>query len=404
MTTNTDAIGPPRTQVGLLGWFRKNLFSTWYNALLTLVCGWVIYTAGSRLLVWALTTARWGVITTNLRLFMVGPFPPEQVWRVWLCLVMASLVFGLSAGIWKGTVRTLGAGLAATYVVLVILPFGANTRIWHIANLGALIVGLVLGYAASRLPDNKRSIAQRVLLAAWLVTIVLVLFLLQGWKGNPWLPEIGSNLWGGLLLTFMLALISTIVSFPIGVLLALGRRSRLPAVSISSTLYIELVRGVPLVTILYMAQIMVPLFLPGQLRIANVVRVIVGMTLFTAAYLAENVRGGLQAIPAGQVEAAQALGLNNALVTLFIVLPQALRMVIPASVGLFISLFKDTTLAVIVGLLEVLSIGRSVLAQPEWLGRQTEVYLFIAAIFFVFSYVMSYASYRLEAALGVGKR
>ncbi len=404
MTTNTQTLGPPRTHVGVLGWLRKNLFSTWYNALLTLVCVWVVYTAGSRFLVWALTTARWGVITTNLRLFMVGPFPPEQVWRVWLCLVIASLVFGLSAGIWKGTVRTLGAGLAATYVVLVILPFGANTRLWHVANLGALIVGLLLGYAASRLPDNKRSIAQRGLLAAWLVTLVLVLFLLQGWKGNPWLPEIGSNLWGGLLLTFMLALISTIASFPIGVLLALGRRSRLPVVSIFSTLYIELVRGVPLVTILYMAQIMVPLFLPGQMRIANVVRVIVGMTLFTAAYLAENVRGGLQAIPSGQIEAAQALGLGNAWVTLFIVLPQALRLVIPANVGLFISLFKDTTLAVIVGLLEVLSIGRSVLAQPEWLGRQTEVYLFIAAIFFVFSYAMSYASYRLEAALGVGKR
>jgi len=205
-------------------------------------------------------------------------------------------------------------------------------------------------------------------------------------------------------LTFMLALVSIIASFPLGVLLALGRRSRLPAVSIFSTVYIELVRGVPLVTILYMAQIMVPLFLPGEMRIANVVRVIVGMTLFTAAYLAENVRGGLQAIPPGQIEAAQALGLDNARTTLLIVLPQALRLVIPANVGLFISLFKDTTLAVIVGLLEVLSIGRSVLAQAEWLGRQTEVYLFIAAIFFVFSYVMSYASYKLEAALGVGKR
>jgi general L-amino acid transport system permease protein len=402
--TTADDIGPPRTSIGPLGWLKKNLFSTWYNALLTLLSAWVVYTAGSRWLVWALTTARWGVITTNLRLFMVGPFPPEQVWRVWLCLVIASLLFGLSSGIWKGTVRTLGAGLAATYLVLVILPLGVDTRVWHLANLTAMVVGFLLGYAASRLSDSKRSAAQRWLLAAWLVAFVLTLVLLQGVQGIAWLPEIGSNLWGGLLLTFMLALISIVASFPVGVLLALGRRSSLPAVSVSSTLYIELVRGVPLVTILYMAQIMVPLFLPGQMRIANVVRVIVGMTLFTAAYLAENVRGGLQAIPSGQVEAAQALGLNNALVTLLIVLPQALRLVIPANVGLFISLFKDTTLAVIVGLLELLSIGRSVLAQPEWLGRQTEVYLFIAAIFFVFSYVMSYASYQLEKALGIGKR
>jgi general L-amino acid transport system permease protein len=261
--------------------------------------------------------------------------------------------------------------------------------------LVAIVGGFLLGY---------RRKWGRWVLVAWLVVFVLAVTLLQGFRGIAWLPEIGSNLWGGLLLTFMLSLVSIVASFPLGVLLALGRRSQLPAVSFFSTVYIELVRGVPLVTILYMAQIMLPLFLPAELRIANVMRVIVGMTLFTAAYLAENVRGGLQAIPSGQIEAAQALGLNNAYVTLFIVLPQALRLVIPANVGLFISLFKDTTLAAIVGILELLSIGRSVLAQPEWLGRQTEVYLFIAAIFFVFSYVMSYASYRLEAALGVGKR
>jgi general L-amino acid transport system permease protein len=206
------------------------------------------------------------------------------------------------------------------------------------------------------------------------------------------------------LLTFLLSLVSIIASFPIGVLLALGRRSRLRTISIFSTLYIELIRGVPLVTVLYMMQIMLPLFLPGEVRVPNVIRAIVGMTLFTAAYLAENVRGGLQAIPSGQIEAAQAVGLNNALTTLLIVLPQALRMVIPANVGLFISLFKDTTLVMIVGLLDVLGVGRSVLAQPDWLGRQNEVYLFVAAVFFVFSYTMSYASYRLETTLGVGKR
>jgi len=318
------------------------------------------------------------------------------VWRVWLCLVMSSLLFGLSAGVWGGTVRTLGTGLAAVFAVLVILPFDASTRIWHVANLVAIVAGFLLGY--------KRSAWQRWVLIAWLVGFVLAILLLQGFRGNAWLPEIGSNLWGGLLLTFMLALVGIVASFPLGVLLALGRRSRLPIVSLFSTVFIELVRGVPLVTIMFMAQIMVPLFLPGELRLANVTRVIVGITLFSAAYLAENVRGGLQAIPSGQIEAAQALGLSNVYVTLLIVLPQALRMVIPANVGLFISLFKDTTLAAIVGLLEMLSIGRSVLAQPEWLGRQTEVYLFIAAIFFVFSYAMSYASYKLEAALGVGKR
>jgi general L-amino acid transport system permease protein len=396
MTIDTDTLGPPPMSVGVLGWLRKNLFSTWYNALLTLVSLWLIYTVGSRMLVWAVTSARWGVITTNLRLFMIGPFPPDQAWRVWVCVVMASLLLGLSAGVWRGTVRNLAAGLAATYAVMTLLPFEANTRIWHIVNLVAMVGGFALGLGRSKWG--------RWVLVAWLAAFILAMIVLQGFRGNPWLPEAGSNLWGGLLLTFMLSLVSIIASFPIGVLLALGRRSRLRTVSIFSTLYIEVIRGVPLVTILYMMQIMLPLFLPGEVRIPNVIRAIVGMTLFTAAYVAENVRGGLQAIPPGQIEAAQAVGLNNALTTLLIVLPQALRMVIPTNVGLFISLFKDTTLVMIVGLLDVLGVGRSVLAQPDWLGRQTEVYLFVAAIFFVFSYTMSYASYRLETTLGVGKR
>lgn len=396
MAASVEDMGPPRTSVGIVGWLRKNLFNSWYNTLLTFASLWLIYTAGSRIVIWAFTAARWGVITQNLRLFMVGPFPPEQTWRVWLCLVLVSLLFGLSAGVWGGTVRTLGTGLAVLFAALLVLPFGLATRAWLGANLIALVGGFALG--------RGRAAWGRWVLLAWLAGFVLTLVVLQGLRGSAWLPEVGTHQWGGLLLTFMLALVSIVASFPLGVLLALGRRSRLPVVSLLSTVYIEVVRGVPLVTILFMAQIMVPLFLPGQMRIANVTRVIIGMTLFSAAYVAENVRGGLQAIPSGQIEAAQALGLNNALVTFLIVLPQALRLVIPPNVGLFISLFKDTTLAAIVAQMELLSIGRSVLAQPEWLGRQTEVYLFIAAIFFVFSYVMSYASYRLEAALGVGKR
>lgn len=396
MTIATDTLGPPRTSVGVLGWLRKNLFSTWYNSLLTLVMLWLVYVSISELLRWALTTARWGVIPANLRLFMVGPYPPDQVWRVWLVLVMVSMLSGLSAGIFGGTIRTFGIALAAGFATLAVLPFEGDGRVWLIGNLVLLIVGYLIG--------RGRKAWRGVLVALWLLSFILTIVLLQGFAKNEWLPEVSSGKWGGLLLTFMLATVSIVASFPLGVLLALGRRSRLPAVRVFCILYIELVRGVPLVTILYMTQIMLPLFLPGDVRIDNVVRAISGMTLFTAAYMAENVRGGLQAIPGGQIEAAQALGLNNALVTLFIVLPQALRMVIPTTVGLFISLFKDTTLATIVALLELLGVGRSVLAQPEYLGLQTEVYIFVAAIFFVFSYAMSFASYRLEAALGVGKR
>jgi len=216
---------------------------------------------------------------------------------------------------------------------------------------------------------------------------------------------VGTGLWGGLLLTFLLALVGIVASFPIGVLLALGRQSPLPVVKIFCTLFIELVRGVPLVTILFMFSIILPLFLPEGVRIDRVLRAMMAMTFFAAAYMAENVRGGLQAIPRGQYEAAEAVGLSGFQTMLLIVLPQALRAVIPAIVGQFIALFMDTTLAIIVGLMELLAVGKSVLqSNPEWLLLRSEVYIFIAAVFWVFTYSMSYASRRLETALGVGER
>jgi general L-amino acid transport system permease protein len=238
---------------------------------------------------------------------------------------------------------------------------------------------------------------------AWLLSIPVTFILLNGIGGSA-LPKVSSNLWGGLLLTVLLAAIGIIVSFPLGVLLALGRRSSLPAVRLLSTAYIELIRGVPLVTILFMADVMLPFFLPGEVRIDRVTRAMGGIALFSAAYVAENVRGGLQAIPTGQIGAAHALGLSTARTTIDIVLPQALRSVIPANVGLFISLLKDTTLVAIIGLAELLGIGQAILAQPESLGAHLEVYVFVGVAFFVLCYAMSQASYRLERALGVGSR
>lgn len=396
MTASADDLGPPITSVGLVGWLRKNLFSNWYNSLLTIVCGWFLLSAGGEFVRWCFTSARWDVIVANLRLFMVGPFPREQVWRVWSVLGMVSLVFGLAGGVFGGTLRVFTVSLASSYALLALLPFDMEGRAWLVGNL-VLVIG---AYALAR----GRTAWRGVVIGLCLLSFVAAAVLLQGFEGNPFVPAVPTSQWGGLLLTFVLTTVSIVVSFPLGVLLALGRRSQMPVVRVFSIVYIELVRGVPLITILYMTQIMLPLFLPAEMRIDNVVRAMAGMTLFTAAYTAENVRGGLQAIPSGQIEAAEALGLNSVLVTLLIVLPQALRMVIPASVGQFISLFKDTTLVLIVGLLDLLSVGRSVLAQPEFMGLQTEVYLFVAAVFFVFSYAMSYASYRLETALGVGKR
>ncbi len=395
-TAPRDDLAPPVTSIGVIGWLRKNLFSSWFNSLLSLLSLWFLVTVGGEFVRWALTGARWSVVSSNLRLFMVGPYPPDQVWRVWLVLGTVSLLFGLAGGAIGGTIRQFAAALAFTLCGLALLPFELLGRGWLLGNAAVVAVGYVVARG-------------RAGMRPWLVVLSLVSFatsilLLQGFEGNAVLPQVTTSQWGGLLLTFVLTAVSIVVSFPMGVLLALGRRSQLITVRWFSIVYIEVVRGVPLITILYMTQIMLPLFLPSDVRIDSVVRAMAGMTLFTAAYTAENVRGGLQAVPTGQAEAANALGLNNALTTLLIVLPQALRMVIPASVGQFISLFKDTTLVLIVGLLDLLSVGRSVLAQPESMGTQTEVYLFIAAVFFVFSYAMSYASYRLESALGVGKR
>ena len=169
--------------------------------------------------------------------------------------------------------------------------------------------------------------------------------------------------------------------------------------------FIEVVRGVPLVTILFMTSILLPLFLPENMRLDRVLRAMLGMTLFAAAYMAENVRGGLQSIPRGQYEAAKAMGLNNTQTTILIILPQALRVVIPAIVGQFIALFMDTTLAIIVGLLELLAVGSAILnSNPKWLMLDMEVYLFIALIFWIFTFSMAYASRRVETAVGLGTR
>jgi general L-amino acid transport system permease protein len=283
-------------------------------------------------------------------------------------------------------------------------PLGGLALPWLVPLLVGLLVALGIGYQMGR----GRTTLARWVAVAWGLTLPVLIYLWLGWDPGfgmvQVLPEVNSNSWGGLLLTFLLSIVGIVVSFPLGVLLALGRRSNLPVIRGFSILFIEVVRGVPLVTILFMAQIMLPLFLPEGLRIDRVLRAMAGIVIFSAAYTAENVRGGLQAVPEGQVEAAKALGLSGPLITLLIVLPQALRAVIPANVGQFISLFKDTSLIAIVGLLELLGIGRAVLANPEWLGLYAEVYLFVAVVYGVFSYSMSYASYRLEAALGVGER
>ena len=394
-----DTLPPPITVVGPLAWLRQNLFSGWVNGLVTVLIGAALIWLAMQIGQWAVTEARWSVITNNLRLFLIGQYPGDQGWRLLLNLTMISGLAGLSAGAYGQATRALAITLAACQVILAALmllsPLGIVPALALAGNVAIVIAGFVIGL--------RGVIPRRPIVIGWLLSLPISFVLLAG-IGETAFPSVSTNVWGGLLLTVLIATVGILLSFPLGVLLALGRRSQLPIVRILSTGYIEVIRGVPLVTILFMADIILPLFLPGEWRLDRVARAMGGVTLFSAAYVAENVRGGLQAIPTGQIEASQALGLSGVQTNLYIVLPQALRSVIPANVGLFISLLKDTTLVTIIGLQELLGIGRAVLAQPESFGAYLEVYVFVAGVFFVLCYAMSQASYRLERALGVGTR
>jgi general L-amino acid transport system permease protein len=395
---STSDIKPP-SPPGLLRWLKKNLFSTWYNTLLTVVALLFLFGVLRGIINWVVFEANWEPVVENVKLLTVGQYPKNQLWRVGLCLWMVSFMFGLSWRVWGGTIRIFALTLAAFFGVLAFLPvsMGLNVRLFFIGNPAMTFLGYQLG--------RTRVGQLRWALLGWLISFVLTIVLLYGIPGTSFLPTVETGLWGGLLLTVLLAIIGIVASFPIGVALALGRQSSLPVVKGFCILYIEIVRGVPLVTILFMASIILPLFLPEGIRIDRVLRALLGITLFAAAYMAENVRGGLQAIPRGQIEAAKAVGLSGLQTTAFIVLPQALRLVIPAIVGQFIALFMDTTLVLIVGLLELLSIGRAILeSRSEWRLLNMEMFVFIALAFWIFDYSMSFASRRLETALGVGER
>jgi general L-amino acid transport system permease protein len=391
-------VKPPVTVVGPLAWLRKNLFSTWYNVILTLLVAWLLFMIVRPMYEWATTQARWGVIEANLTLFMVGLYPREQLGRVWLAIFLFAGLMGFSWGVWRNAVRgfaliALSAGVA---FALISLYFQ-----WDVVDEWVIAVVILLAlFVLGRFVPRGSLMAT----LGWLLYFPLIFLLIAGTRYIATLPPVEPTLWGGLMLTLLLAIVGNLGALPLGILLALGRRSKLPVIRTFSIGYIELIRGVPLVTILYMAAVILPFFLPIGVRPDNVYRAMIGFILFEAAYQAENVRGGLQAIDRGQYEAAYALGLNATLTTALIILPQALRMVIPALFNSFISLFKDTSLVAIIGLFEIVRISRSILAQTEWLGTHTEVFLFAFMIFWVFNLAFSYGSRRLEDALGVGKR
>lgn len=376
-----------------LTWLRKNLFNNWYNCLLTVVCLIFLFWLFQGFAIWLINKAQWQVITVNLPLFLVGRFPQNLYWRIWLVLGISTYLTAITGGAFtKEAIFTKRNSLIFGFMIgilLLIIPLPLISRFSLLLITGLIVLGLIIGQKFAQIIAPWLSLM-------WLLSFPIIIWLIGGSLG---LQPVSTNLWNGLLLTLLIAIISIVLSFPIGVLLALGRTSNLPVVRWFSILYIEIVRGLPLIGILFLAQVMLPLFLPADLRLDRLLRSIVGLILFSAAYMAENVRGGLQSIPRGQIEAGKALGLNTPLLLTLVILPQALRAVIPAIVGQFIGLFKDTSLLSLVGLVELTGMARSILAQPQFLGRYAEVYLFIGLIYWLFCYSMSLAAKKLEKQL-----
>lgn len=351
---------PPPRSTGMLGWLRANLFNSVFNSILTLLAVALIALAVPPIIRWALIDAIWrapngqachgggacwAFIAEKFRFILFGRYPIDEQWRP------ATVVIVFAAMIAAACVRPL----------------------WG-----------------------------RRLAIIWFAGLSAVFLLMAG--GLPGMRRVETTLWSGLPLTLILAVVGMLFGFPLGVLLALGRRSRLPAVRAICAGYIELVRGVPLITVLFMASLMLPLFLPAGMTIDKVLRAQIAIILFAAAYLAEVVRGGLQAIPKGQIEAADALGLGYFQRTRLIVLPQALAMVIPPLVNSFIGLFKDTSLVIIVSLFDLLGATGFALTDANWQGFAVEAYVFIALIYWAFCFFMSRYSQLLEREFNRGKR
>jgi general L-amino acid transport system permease protein len=380
------------------------------DALLTVVSATILGAVLIQVFQFVFLNGRWEIIQVNLKILLVGRFPEELMYLVGLsilaiCFSIASLAGGveqsssnsqtLPAKLW-GSFQRFGL-LAATAALLIVLAADFDA----VAFGGYVLVSIVAGTLSGRL---RRTTALKKLPGLiWVflnASIPMALIFIT--IGQAALEE-----WGGFLINFYLAIVSITLSFPLGVLLALGRRSSLPLLRWLSTTYIELIRGAPLFVLLLLAGVALEFFIPANIAPDAIIRAITVFTLFTAAYLAEIIRGGLQSIPKGQEEAGKALGLSTFKITFLITLPQALRNVIPAQIGQFISLFKDTTLAgVALSIFELLNVGAAITKQDDYLGLGLiyETLAFVGLLFWVGSYVMSRESQRIEKKLGVGVR
>ena len=401
------SLPPPRTETGWIGWAKANLFGNWLSGVITVVTVPLILWVAWRMLFWLFGTADWTLIASRPQQYLIGLYPTEYAWRPLVGWLLVSILFGMAAAMWGGAARRIAIGYGAVTVLLGVLPYGMFhegvvmpwwVRAFILGNLLTLGVGYLLGM------HPKTARPRNFVLGGIAIYIILIL-VLTGIPGVPGMEEVAPRKWGGLMLNLILAVSGIFFAFPIGVLLALGRRSNLPVVKVLCVVFIEVFRGVPLITLLFMSQVLVPLALPANFPVDSVTRAAIVITLFSAAYTAENIRGGLQGLHPGQAEAARALGLPGWQVTTLIQLPQAIRNVIPAIVGQFIALFKDTSLVYIVGMLDILEMGRSIVqGNVQFADNGRELFIFVAAVFWVFTYTMSYVSRRVERHLGVGRR
>lgn len=411
--TNAPTSGqlpPPRFEGGIAGWIRENLFSSWFNGALTVASSVLIILAAWFCLRWALTDADWSVIATIGGGFFIGQYNTELAcpgqncfWRPQAGLLLVTALLGMVWGVVGGVGKKIALSVAVVSALMAFLPYslddmGLDVRILLFINLPAVLAGWGLVRYTSLITVQR-------LVVFGIITFLLILLLLRGLPGMPGLQPVSVVNWGGLTLNLLLAVAGIVLSLPIGIALALGRRSNLPIVKLLCVIFIEIFRGVPLITLLFMSQVLVPLAFPEDFPQNSVFRAAIIITLFSSAYMAENIRGGLQALSRGQVEAARALGLAGWQTTLLIELPQAIRNVIPAIVGQFIALFKDTSLVYIIGMLDVVEIGRAFIqGNPEYLDNARELFIFLAIVFWIFTYSMSYVSGRIEEHMGVGRR
>jgi len=405
--TPSSASAPVIARPPLLQRLRRELFATPADAAISIVLLAALLAAAVALLRWATGQAQWLVIQANSTLFAVGRYPIEQQWRLWLLASLLAALTGASWGLLRAwpradrpsrlwprndrfAVLVLG-GVALLAPLALQLQLAIQLRWWVIT---ALL--LLARWAAGRWGPRVPSPARRLLPLAWPLLYLFGMVLINGGLG---LMPVPPSEWGGLLLTLIEASFAILLCFPLGILLALGRRSELPLLRWGSVLYIEFIRGAPLITLLFLGQNILGFLLPGGLAPERVWRAAWVLTFFAAAYVAEAVRSGLVAMPPGQLEAARSLGLSLPQALIRVVLPQALRVALPATVGQFITLLQDTTLLSLIGLLDLLGTARTVMANPAFLGKNAEVYLVLAVLFWCCCAALGLGSRALETRL-----